>query len=271
MILVIVLAARLLVDSEIWSGWTESSGLRRPSYAERVYVDDLLRTRANSWSNLAYVIIGLYAVGIAFQDARREKKFANGYLGNTPAMSMAYGLACCYLGVGSGLFHASLTRFGQQLDVAAMYAPLLMMIAINIGRWVPRFNIGAQRFETWPILILVVVIASGLLFRYKWSMSSMNVLTTLIITVGTLTLFDQTRRVRLLNFRWLIGSSLAMALAVVCRELDVAGRFSGPDAWLQGHALWHVLTSVSIGCMYAYFRCESLTNTEGIKRTTATP
>ena len=133
MILVIVLAAQLLDGSKFWSRWTESSGLRRPSYAERVYVDDLLRTRANSWSNLAYVIIGLYAIGIAFQDARREKKIAKGYLGNTPAMSMAYGLACCYLSVGSGLFHASLTRFGQQLDVAAMLAPLLMMIAINIG------------------------------------------------------------------------------------------------------------------------------------------
>ena len=67
-------------------------------------------------------------------------------------------------------------------------------------------------------------------------MSSMNVLSTLIITVGTLTLFNQTRTVRRLNLRWLIGSSLALALAVGCSELDVGERFSGPDTWLQGHA-----------------------------------
>ena len=253
LVVIIAIASQLLWGSEVWSEWTESSGLRRPSYAERVHVDDLLRTRANAWSNLAYVIVGLYAMGLAGHDARQDMA-TKGYLVKTPAMSLAFGMACCYLGFGSGLFHASLTRFGQQLDVASMYAPLLMMIAINLGRWVPGFTIRRKQIPTWPILVSLVVVISAFLFVYKWSMSSMNVLSTLILIVGLLALFDQVQRVRLLNYRWLIGSSLALGLAVLCRELDVAGRFSGPDAWLQGHAIWHVLTSLSIGCMYFYFR-----------------
>jgi hypothetical protein len=47
-----------------------------------------------------------------------------------------------------------------------------------------------------------------------------------------------------------------LVLAVVCRQTDVRGRFTGPDAWLQGHALWHVLTAASLGAMYAYLRSE---------------
>ena len=59
----------------------------------------------------------------------------------------------------------------------------------------------------------------------------------------------------------LIGGFTAVALiaAVICRQLDIAGRFAGPDAWLQGHALWHVLTSLSLGCMYFYHRSEVTT------------
>ena len=63
-----------------------------------------------------------------------------GYVIRTPAMSILFGFACCYLGFGSGLFHASLTRLGQQLDVAAMYSPLVAAIAMNVGRWMPRLN-----------------------------------------------------------------------------------------------------------------------------------
>ena len=43
---------------DVWDGWQESSGLRHPSYAERVRVDEVFRTRANTWSNLAYVLVG---------------------------------------------------------------------------------------------------------------------------------------------------------------------------------------------------------------------
>ena len=39
-------------------------------------------------------------------------------------------------------------------------------------------------------------------------------------------------------------------------QLDIAGRFTGPDAWLQGHSLWHLFTSLSLGCMYLYYRSE---------------
>ena len=117
----------------VWRDWTEAKELRRPAYAERIYPDDLLRTRANSWSNLTYVLVGFYAIALGCHDLRRKRSAEDGYLIHTPPMSILFGVTCCYLGFGSGLFHASLTRWGQQLDVAAMYAPLLACIAINLG------------------------------------------------------------------------------------------------------------------------------------------
>lgn len=139
-----------------------------------------------------------------------------------------------------------------------MYAPLLAVIAVSIGRWIPRLSLGRRHpnLPTWPILIAFVALASSLLFIYKWSMSSLNVLGTLIATVAVLAVLDQCRSSRELDARWLAASCAALVAAVSCRQLDIAGRFAGPDAWPQGHALWHILTSLSLACMYFYYRSE---------------
>ena len=248
-------------DRNVWEGWRESHELRHPGYAERVYIDEVFRTRANTWSNLAFVLVGLYGIAMGWHDLRHPSPGGAGYLVQTPALSLTFGLACCYLGAGSGLFHASLTRFGQQLDVAAMYAPLLALIAVSIGRWIPCLPPGRHRrsLPTWPIWIALVVVASVLLFLYKSSMSSLNVLSTLIAIVSLCAVLDRFRTSREFDVRWLCWSGAALIAAVICRQLDIAGRFAGPDAWLQGHALWHLLTSLSLGCIYFYHRSEVTT------------
>jgi len=242
----------------VWSGWTEARELRRPGYAERIYPDDFLRTRANSWSNLAYVLVGFYALGLACHDRRRNPANTGGYLVSTPPMSFLFGVACCYLGFGSGLFHASLTRWGQQLDVAAMYAPLLALIAINLAGWMPRIKIrgGEGGFPTWPILAVLVLVASFLLYYYKWSMSSVKVLSNLILSVTVLSLLEEFIRRRRKTFWWLILSFATLVGARICWELDVAKKFSGPDACLQGHAVWHLLSALSLASLYFYYRAE---------------
>jgi len=103
-----------------------------------------------------------------------------------------------------------------------------------------------------------VVIARTLLFRYKWSMSATNVLSTLILSGTVLGILDRFHPMRRMAMRWAFAFVAALVAGTTCRQLDVAGRFSGPDAWLQGHALWHVLTAASLGCTYLYYRSEVL-------------
>ncbi len=194
----------------VWQGWAESHELRHPGYAERIYLENVFRTRANSWSNLAYVLVGLYALALAEDDRRNRPGRSGGYLTQTPAMSVLFGIACCGLGFGSGLYHASLTRWGQQLDVAAMYPPLLACIATYLGRWGRE---AKDRWEfpgapIWPWLTGLVVVTSYLLYRYKWSMSAVVVLTTLILAAGFLGLLDVFFARHRMPFRWL-GWSLA--------------------------------------------------------------
>ena len=117
-------------------------------------------------------------------------------------------------------------------------------------------NLGGAPRATWPVFAALAVITTTLLYVYKWSMSANHVLTTLILSVTILTLLDRFHPMRRMSLRWAVLSVLALVAAVTCRQLDIAGRFSGPDAWFQGHAVWHVLTALSIGCTYLYYRSD---------------
>ena len=60
-----------------WGQPESSTGLRlarelpRPTYAERIHPEQLLRTMANTWSNLVSSLVGFYACG--------RNDFARGY------------------------------------------------------------------------------------------------------------------------------------------------------------------------------------------------
>ena len=273
LVLLLVCLVELYRGQNIWNEWIASHELRGSNYAETVRADDLFRTRANTWSNLAYILVGIYAICFGFYDHRNIDSANQNYVTKTPAMSVLFGVACCYLGFGSGLFHASLTRWGQQLDVGSMYAPLLACIAINLGRYAPWFpsirttSNPSTRVPTWPLLVAGVIVISYLLYHYKWSMSSGQVLPLHIAIVSGFAIADfvpsswpfSLRRLHTYSIqrRWLAVSLLAMILAVTCRQLDVAGKFSTPESWFQGHAVWHLLTAASLASMYLYYRSES--------------
>ena len=260
LVLLVIGVCRYYQGRDVWSGWAESVELRHPAYAERIHLDDVLRTRSDTWSNLAYVLVGFYALALGWHDRRRPAPANAGYVIHTPVMSILLGAGCCFLGFGSGLFHASLTRWGQQLDVAAMYSPLVVFIAINVGRWVPRLNAGGGRagVPTWPILAGLALIVSFLLYEYKWSMRSSVVLPTLILIVAAFVVVDRFQRRRRLSVPLMIVSLAALVAARICWVMDVKGSFSGPDTWLQGHAVWHLLTALSLATIYLYYRTEAL-------------
>jgi len=238
--------------------------LRRPGYAERVWPDRPIRTRANTFSNLAYVTVGLYACALALADRRRAwqagpENSSGNVVVATPALSALFGLSCLWLGFSSGLFHASLTRAGQRLDVAAMYPPLLSLLAIAAARALPaligrRFGAGVPM---WGVLAAAVVVAEIALWRWKWSMSATTVLSTLIAAMAGVTVAEHLRWPGRFRSAWLGWGACLLAAGIACRQSDVARSFPvGPESWLQGHALWHILTAAALATLYLHERLE---------------
>lgn len=230
-------------DVDVWAGMAPSWELIHPLYAERVEVRSVFRTPANTWSNLGFLLVGFYALALAVLDRGAR---GPGHVRKTPALSALFGLSCVYLGVGSALFHASLTRLGQQLDVAAMYTPLLALLAISAGRTWPR--LGA-RLPSWPLLFVLWAAASVLLFVFKWELRADLLMPVLgLVAFGARGLEHRSGQHR--ASRWVPVAAISILAALLCRDLDVAGHFSPPDAWWQGHSAWHLLCAVSLGAGY---------------------
>ena len=78
----------------------------------------------------------------------------------------------------------------------------------------------------------------------------------LLLVVTGFALLDRFQLRRKLPVPLMFPSGVALVAARICWQLDVAGKFSGPDTWLQGHAVWHLLTGPSLAGIYLYYRSE---------------
>jgi hypothetical protein len=248
----------LFKEVPVWADWVPADEFITPEYVERIYPDSIFRTRMNTWSNLVYICFGFYAIALAIYDWKRNLPLERGYLPAAPAIGFLFGLAGIYLGLGSGFFHASLSRYGQQCDVGGMYAMMICMAAIAIGSWLPRIQVprNARTYPSWPVIAVLVVFSSVYFSYYKWDYSFSAISNYL---TGTLFLFAGVSLIqpgKYLQTRWFIAGVVSILLGSKVRDLDIADRFTGPDSIFQGHAVWHVLSCLLFVFLYLYFRSE---------------
>ncbi len=247
-----------LQDQAVWSDWVPAEEFLQPEYGERIYPDSVFRTRMNTWSNIVYVCFGFYAVALSIYDWKRKWPLQRGYMTFAPVQTFLFGIAGIYLGLGSGFFHASLTRYGQQCDVGAMYATLICLVGLALGSWLPQLRLPkTQRIlPTWPLLSLGVVLGSIYFSYYKWDYSFSEIsgyLSAVLIGFAGVSAITPGKYLQL---RWFVAGVLALVLGSWIRDLDIADRFTGPDSIFQGHAIWHVLTCLMYVCWFVYFRSE---------------
>jgi hypothetical protein len=245
-------------DVAVWDGWLAAGEFEKPVYNERIYADSVFRTRMNTWSNLVYVLFGFYAIALAINDWKQRRPLEQGYLTHVPIQSFLFGVAGIYLGLGSGFFHASLTRYGHQCDVGGMYATMICMAAIAIGSWIPRMEVPWIRriFPTWPVIAVIVVYASIYFTYYKWDYSFGKVSMYLSLTLFLFAGVSIIQPGKYLQVRWFVAALASIILGAKIRDLDIEDRFTSPDSIFQGHALWHLISCLLYVFMFLYFRSE---------------
>jgi len=179
----------------------------------------------NAWSNLAYVFVGALALARPFT------------LG-----AGLFAASALLLGVGSLLFHASITREMQWLDMAGTYAVLVAVLACGV-----RCVWGT----TWSLLLPAALGLDALLARYKWHIEATVAMPLLLIAIAV----PMTRAARTARG----GAPAALVplalflIAFGVRELDVRHIGCNPASLLyQGHALWHLLTAGSLWASYRF-------------------
>lgn len=253
-VLLLVIYARFH-DVPVWADWVPAREFTHPKYSERIYPDSVFRTRMNTWSNLVYICFGFYAIALAVHDWRRKLPLERGYPMVAPAQTFLFGLAGLYLGFGSGFFHASLTRHGQQCDVGAMYATLFCLASFALGSWWPQTR-ASRGWPTWPLWAGLVLAGSVYFTYHKWDYSFSDISRYMFGVLFVFAGVSLARPGKHLQIRWFFAALLALGLGAMIRALDITDKFTGPDSLFQGHALWHVLTCLMYVFMFFYFRSE---------------
>ncbi len=256
--LIFLILFMVFKEVAVWDHWVPANEFIDPQYGERIYPDSIFRTRMNTWSNLVYVLFGFYAIALAIHDWKSQRPLSQGYLTHAPVQSFIFGIAGIYLGLGSGFFHASLTKYGQQCDVGGMYATMICMAAIAIGSWMPYMEKPWSRriIPSWPVIAVIVVCSSIYFSYYKWDYSFSQISSYLSGTLIVFAIASLIQPGKYLQFGWFVAAIISIALGSRIRDLDIAGHFTGPDSLFQGHAVWHVVSCLFYVFMFLYFRSE---------------
>jgi hypothetical protein len=242
-----------------WAGWRPATCMPDACFCERVR-DGAIRQPVNTWSNLAFFLSGLAVV--AFGGLDRLVGSRSGRL-NPMRAHFVYpavlGVATALIGLGSTIYHSSMTFVGQSMDVISIYLLLGFMLVYNLSR------ARAEAMSGRVFVALYLLLNAGLaLMAVRWPVSRRYIFVALILAIlATEFVIRRTRRPRMSQplFYAALGS---LALACFAWILDVTRVICWPDSWFQAHALWHVLTATAAGLVYFYFRSENAVNGQTI-------
>ncbi len=189
---------------------------------------------ANTWSNLAYVIIGL---ALWWRGRQRAD-----------LLMMTFGKAELVVGVFSFTFHMSYSGILQVLDFAAMFIFVGLTLSLNLVRlgWLaPALRVRAY--------VLGVVVMTALVVALRFTTFPIQLVTPVLILATVVTEVILWRRSRRpgadpIVYRWFLASLVTLVGAAALSAADASRAFCDPhDHLIQGHALWHVLSAISLG------------------------
>lgn len=192
-----------------------------------------IREPSNTWSNLAYILIGIYL----FIHSRKQQA---PHLGLLAAFSILVGLM-------SGFYHASGSFVGEVLDFSSMFFMTTYTVCANLAR---LYGWSYQRLRAVAIAVIICSISLLVVFQkigieiFAFQMGLTFLLEWRIIKSGKLET----------NYKPLMGFVVAFTLAYGIWQLDHHRIVCYPDFhWINGHAIWHGLTAIGIAFVYFFY------------------
>jgi hypothetical protein len=246
---------------DLWSGMPEAGG-NAFHFCEANRMDEAIRQPSNTWSNLGYLLVGLFALTLAAHDYKNKDRRASGhFLVMYPFFSVLYGLSCLYLFIGSFMYHASLTLFFQKFDQTGLYSVIGMVLILNIYKINPYLYHKGEWKNTHVLAKLLVIILNIAFFKWLWKFN-INILVPGMLVITLCTAVYYIRRVSRTDYflNYLYVAYFIMLAAGSIWLLDRQGVVCNPDSIWQGHAVWHILTAASMFFIYLYYRSGTLTH-----------
>lgn len=229
--------ARLdLLATGLWSAWRPATCLPNDCFCEAIG-DGVIRQPANTWSSLAFVLVAVWILVRRGRNDAARRALRRSELGLFLGSLVAVGL-------GSAIYHASLTFIGQVFDVSGMYFIATFILLHRLG---PSWKLPAGRS------IAGFVGVNGVLMLAQVTTPSLRRGAFGVLLVSALAVEWRSSRG---GRRFLGSGALLMAIAFAIWGLDRIRVICAPASLLQGHAVWHLLGALSAACLFRSYEAD---------------
>ena len=231
-----------------WAAYAPATCTATHCFCELPRVGALVLQPANSWSSYGYVLVGFLMIVLA---SGRDWTSAM-----PPLAARTMGLTAITVGLGSVLMHATLTLWGQFVDVLGMYLVGSFLLVRGLARWrrIPDGRAIALYVMLCAVLVAVLILLPDV---RRWLFAVLLIVAILVEVIFARPLRPGAR------FGYYLGGILAKAVAFTFWILDQQGMVCAPHSLMQGHAVWHLLGATSIWLSFSYYRSERVPGRAG--------
>ncbi len=196
---------------------------------------------ANAWSNLAFIVVGVIILTLA----RHHKKNLLWWLGPIALI----------IGTVSFFYHASYTAIGQMLDLGSMFLFSTLLLVLNLKRIKP----GLKNSTTaWIYVIINALCLLTMYFIHRAYGYNVGILIfgILLAAVFALESIAWSRTLTRYRLRHILAAVLLASIAAVIWMFDYTRIWCDSNTlhYLNGHAVWHILTATSLLFIFFFYR-----------------
>ncbi|QIK76082.1 ceramidase domain-containing protein [Nocardioides piscis] len=204
--------------------------------------DGLFKQPANTLSNAGFVVAGLF-VAVHVSTSRPGVM--------TRRLGTVYACVVVLLGPASAAMHATQSGLGGHLDLLSMYLVAGFAAAYAWMRWARR---GTPAFVAAYAALVVACQAVGLWGRPVPVVQHAGNLAfgTLLVTAVVLEVLLWRRGGARSDIRWGLAALATMLGALSIWIVSQRG-WCDPHSWLQGHAVWHLLSALAAYLLYRLY------------------
>ena len=214
----------------------------------------LIKQPVNTWSNLGFVVAGLYMGSLLMRGTYGANANA---LTRSTFYAAFYTSLVVFVGPCSMAMHATETKLGGYFDLLSMYLIAAFITAFSIQRFC---GLGWRTFTGLFIAVMAICLSAQ---EIPWRVPMVghvgNLVFGIFIVITTVFEFLNTF-VRKLDhqMRWGILSSASITTAFIIWNLSLTGCVCcDPYSVIQGHGIWHLLCAASLWFLFRYYVSEN--------------
>jgi hypothetical protein len=213
----------------------------------------LIKQPANTWSNLGFVVVGLF---VAWSLTSRRYHHNR----NTLTQSQFYGtlLPCLMVLVGAGsmALHASGTHMGGNFDRRSMYLIDSFMVSYAALR---LFLLQPAYFVLIFLFVYNTCVwaeAQSDVHFIFYSFGNTAFVFYILVTIFLEYLNVIVRKPRYTSVWRSITLVLLILASIIWKMSRTGGPWCYPDSIIQGHAVWHILDAFALYCLFRFYVSE---------------